>query len=226
MLYASPSNPLGWVATHEDQRRLIAFCRAHNLWLIADEVYERLWYDNPDASAPVPSILRGITRDDPVVVIQSFSKSYCMTGWRVGWLVARADLAQKAAQLNEFIVSHAPSFTQKAAETALADGEPEIARMVERLRSNRDYCLDALRQMPCVTVPRPEGAFYLFPKIEGLTDSFEFCKRLLIETRVGLAPGVAFGAGGEGSIRICYAADRKVLEPAMERLGRFLKGIE
>lgn len=75
-------------------------------------------------------------------------------------------------------------------------------------------------------MPRPEGAFYLFPKIEGLTDSFEFCKRLLIETRVGLAPGVAFGAGGEGSIRICYAADRKVLEPAMERLGRFLKGIE
>jgi aspartate aminotransferase len=144
----------------------------------------------------------------------------------VGWLVARADLAQKATQLNEFIVSHAPSFAQKAAETALADGEPEIARMVERLRNNRDYCLNALREMPRVTVPRPNGAFYLFPKIEGLTDSFEFCKRLLIETRVGLAPGVAFGAGGEGSIRICYAADRTVLEPAMERLGRFLKGIE
>jgi aspartate/methionine/tyrosine aminotransferase len=225
LLYTSPSNPLGWVATGEDQDRLIAFCRAHGLWLVADEVYERLWYDMEIPGTPVPSILRKVTRDDAVIVIQSFSKSYCMTGWRVGWLVARADLAQKATQLNEFIVSHAPSFAQKAAETALAEGEPEIAAMVVRLRSNRDFCLNALRQMARVTVPRPEGAFYLFPKIEGLTDSFEFCRRLLVETRVGLAPGVAFGAGGEGSIRICYAADRSVLEPAMDRLSRFLDGI-
>jgi aspartate/methionine/tyrosine aminotransferase len=225
LLYTSPSNPLGWVATEEDQDRLIAFCRARNLWLVADEVYERLWFDAELPGTPVPSILRKVTRDDAVVVIQSFSKSYCMTGWRVGWLVARADLARKATQLNEFIVSHAPSFAQKAAETALAEGEPEIARMLSRLKSNRDYCLHAMRQMPRISLPRPEGAFYLFPKIEGLADSFEFCRRLLIETRVGLAPGVAFGAGGEGSIRVCYAADRDVLEPAMERLHRFLDGI-
>jgi hypothetical protein len=227
LLYTSPSNPLGWVATQEDQDRLIAFCRARNLWLVADEVYERLWYDgfsydNAAPGTPAPSILRKVTRDDAVVVIQSFSKSYCMTGWRVGWLVARSDLAKKATQLNEFIVSHAASFSQKAAETALADGEPEIARMAGRLKTNRDYCLHAMQQMPRISLPRPEGAFYLFPKIDGLADSFEFCKRLLIETRVGLAPGVAFGAGGEGSIRICYAADRGVLEPAMDRLGRFL----
>jgi aspartate/methionine/tyrosine aminotransferase len=145
-----------------------------------------------------------------------------MTGWRIGWLIARADLAAKATQLNEFIISHAPSFTQKAAETALADGEDEIACMLARLKANRDFCMQALRGMPRVTVPRPEGAFYLFPRIEGLSDSFDFCRRLLLETKVGLAPGVAFGAGGEGSIRICYAADRTILEPAMERLGRFL----
>ena len=220
--YTSPSNPLGWVATQEDQERLLAFCRAHGLWLVADEVYERLWYETEHPGTPVPSILRKATRDDAVIAIQSFSKSYCMTGWRVGWLVARSDVAQKATQLNEFIVSHAASFTQKAAETALSEGEPEIAAMVRRLRTNRDYCLDAMRQMPRVTLPRPDGAFYLFPKIGGVTDSFEFCKRLLLETRVGLAPGIAFGAGGEGSIRICYAADREVLEPAMDRLGRFL----
>jgi hypothetical protein len=225
LLYTSPSNPLGWVATQEDQDRLLGFCRAHGVWLVADEVYERLWYDTELPGTPAPSILRKAMRNDAVVVIQSFSKSYCMTGWRVGWLVARADVAEKAAQLNEFIVSHAASFTQKAAETAIAEGEPEIAEMAVRLKSNRDYCFNALRQMPGVTVPRPEGAFYLFPKIEGVIDSFEFCRRLLIETRVGLAPGVAFGAGGEGSIRICYAADRSVLEPAMERLNRFLGGI-
>jgi aspartate aminotransferase len=155
-------------------------------------------------------------------VIHSFSKSYCMTGWRVGYLIARRDLGRQATELNEFIISHAPSFAQKAAETALARGEEELIRMVGRLKENRDFCLSALDGMPGVTVPKPDGAFYLFPKIDGLSDSFAFCRRLLEETKVGLAPGVAFGAGGEGSVRICYAADRSILEPAMERLGKFL----
>ena len=217
LLYTSPSNPLGWVATLEDQRRLLEFCREHALWLMADEVYERLCYDGAS-----PSILRLATREDAVVVIQSFSKAYCMTGWRVGWLVARSDVAKRAAELNEFIVSHAASFSQKAAETALAEGEAEMASMVERLKANRDFCWAALRQMPGLTVPKPDGAFYLFPKIEGLTDSFDFCRRLLLETKLGLAPGVAFGAGGEGSVRLCYAADREILEEAMERLYGFL----
>ena len=140
----------------------------------------------------------------------------------MGWLVARGDLARKATQLNEFIISHAPSFAQKAAETALRDGEEELSAMLGRLKSNRDFCLSALERMPGVTVPKPDGAFYLFPRIDGLSDSFDFCRRLLERERVGLAPGVAFGAGGEGSIRICYAASRSVLEPAMERLNRFL----
>ena len=179
----------------------------------------------PDARLgdPVPSILRLATRDDAVIVVHSFSKSYCMTGWRVGWLVARADLAQKATQLNEFIISHAPSFAQKAAETALAEGEEELVRMLARLKENRDLCLEALAGMAAVTVPKPDGAFYLFPRIDGLADSFDFCRRLLMETKVGLAPGVAFGAGGEGSVRICYAAEKSILEPAMERLATFLR---
>jgi hypothetical protein len=163
------------------------------------------------------------TRDDAVMVAHSFSKSYCMTGWRLGWLVARRDLAAKATELNEFIISHAPSFAQKAGETALAEGEGELRAMLERLKRNRDLCLEALGGMPGVTVPKPDGAFYLFLRIDGLNDSFGFCKRLLEETRVGLAPGVAFGAGGEGSVRICYAAERDILEPAMERLAKFLR---
>lgn len=223
LLYTSPSNPLGWVATEEDQDRLLAFARRHDLWLIADEVYDRLYYAGARLGDPVPSILRKATREDAVMVVHSFSKSYCMTGWRVGWLVARKDAAAKATQLNEFIVSHAPSFAQKAGETALAEGEDELRAMLARLKENRDLCLDALRGAAGVTVPKPDGAFYLFPRIDGLTDSFAFCRRLLEETRVGLAPGVAFGAGGEGSIRICYAAERSILEPAMERLTAFLR---
>jgi aspartate/methionine/tyrosine aminotransferase len=224
LVYTSPSNPLGWVATVEEQRGLLDFARRHDLWLLADEVYERLWYA-PDGIAPgsaAPSILRLASRDDSVMVVQSFSKSYCMTGWRVGWLAARRDLAARATQLNEFIISHAPSFTQKAAETALADGEPFISGMVASYRANRDFALSALRAMPGVTVPSPDGAFYLFPRIEGAGDSFGFCLRLLHAERVGLAPGVAFGAGGDSSIRICYAVERPILEEAMARIARFL----
>ena len=127
LLYTSPSNPLGWVATEEEQRGLLDFARRHDLWLLADEVYDRLYYAGARLGDPVPSILRIATRDDAVMVVHSFSKSYCMTGWRVGWLVARRDLAAKATQLNEFIISHAPSFAQKAGETALAEGEAGAA---------------------------------------------------------------------------------------------------
>ncbi len=223
LLYTSPSNPLGWVASVEEQRRLLDFCRQHGLWLMADEVYERLYYSGAKAGEPAPSILRLATREDAVVVIQSFSKSYCMTGWRLGWLVARKDVAARAAQLNEFIVSHAASFTQKAAEAALAEGEAEMARMVERLKANRDFCRAALSQMPGVTVPQPDGAFYLFPRIEGLADSFDFCRRLLLETKVGLAPGVAFGAGAKAPSASATPPSAGSWSRPCERLAGFLR---
>lgn len=220
LVYTSPSNPLGWVATEDEQRQLLEFARRHKLWLLADEVYERLVYDGREV---VPSILRMATRDDAVLVAQSFSKAWCMTGWRLGWLIARQDLAQRAAQLNEFVISCAPSFVQKTGEVALDQGDQAVRDLIAMLKTNRDFCLGALRSMPGVTVPEPEGAFYLFPRIEGLRDSFDFCKRLLVETRVGLAPGVAFGAGGEGSVRICYAVEKPILEKAMTRLAEFLR---
>ncbi len=223
LVYTSPSNPLGWVATDEEQTKLLEFARRHGLWLLADEVYERLYYRTEKIGEPVPSILKKATREDALIVTQSFSKSYCMTGWRLGWVVARPDLVARATQLNEFIVSHAPSFTQRAGETALLWGERTLREMVAMLKLNRDFCLEALNKMPGVTVPRPDGAFYVFPKIDGCTDSFELCKTILMDTQVGLAPGVAFGAGGEGSIRICYASERPILEQAMQRLGDFFE---
>ena len=219
LMYTSPSNPLGWVATLQDQQRLLEFTRRHGLWLLADEVYERLTYGPAN---PEPSILRLATREDAVIVAQSFSKSYCMTGWRLGWIVGRKDLIAKATQRNEFIVSCAPAFVQKAGEVALRDGEPFIAELLRMLKGNRDYCTEILRSIPGVTVPEPDGAFYLFPQIAGLTDSFGFCKRLLLETKVGLAPGVAFGNGGEGSVRLCYAVERPILETALASFRNFV----
>ncbi len=222
LIYTSPSNPLGWVATVAEQQRLLEFAREHGLWLLADEVYERLYWRTDRLGEPAPSILRLASREDALIVVQSFSKSYSMTGWRVGWLVARGDLAAKAAQLNEYIVSHAPTFAQKAAETALAEGEAELCAMLERLRRNRDRALAALRAMPRVRVAEPEGAFYLFPRIDGVADSFAFCVRLLEEARVGLAPGSAFGSGGEGAVRLCFAAEEGILTEALGRMADFL----
>ena len=219
LIYTSPSNPLGWVATGEEQRKLLDFSRRHGLWLLADEVYDRLCYRDGGIA---PSILKIAGPDDALIIVQSFSKAWCMTGWRLGWLVSRPDLCARAAQFNEFTVSHAPSIAQKAGEVALHQGEEFVEHLVSRLRTNRDFCTQALEQMDGVTVPSPEGAFYLFPKIDGLVDSFTFCKELLLTCRVGLAPGVAFGAGGEGSVRICYAAERSILEPAIERLAKFV----
>jgi aspartate/methionine/tyrosine aminotransferase len=209
------------VATERDQERLLEFARRHDLWLLADEVYERLYYTE-HLGTPAPSILRKATRDDALIVVHSFSKSYSMTGWRVGWLVARKDLAARAAQLNEFIISHAPSFAQRAGETALLWGERTLKEMLAHLKVNRDLCLAALARVPGVTIPKPEGAFYLFPKIDAAADSMDFCRRLLLDSKVGLAPGVAFGAGGEGSVRICYAAEKPIVAAAMERLVSFL----
>jgi aspartate/methionine/tyrosine aminotransferase len=217
LLYTSPSNPLGWVATQDEQQALLEFARRHGLWLLADEVYERLYYEGEVA----PSILRLCSRDEAVIAVQSFSKSYCMTGWRLGWMVARRDLIQKATQLNEFIVSHAASMIQKAGETALRQGEDEVAALLEQLHERRAFAASAMASVARIQLPKPEGAFYLFPCIEGVEDSFEFCMQLLKQEKVALAPGSAFGAGGEGSVRLCFASDMSVLEPALERFCRF-----
>ncbi|MFN8444052.1 MAG: aminotransferase class I/II-fold pyridoxal phosphate-dependent enzyme [Caldilineaceae bacterium] len=219
MLYTSPSNPLGWVATAEEQDGLLAFCREHGLWLMADEVYERIYFHGPVS----PSILRRCSRDDAVIVVQSFSKAYCMTGWRLGWAIARRDLMSKAQPINEFIVSHAPTFLQKAGEVALAKGEDDLLARAELFQERVDTCYRMLSSVKGISVPKPDGSFYLFPRITGLTDSFTFALELLRETKVSVAPGVAFGNGGEGAMRICAASDLSVLEPAMERFCQFVE---
>jgi aspartate aminotransferase len=220
LVYTSPSNPLGWVATVVEQQALLDFCREHGLWLLADEVYERIYFHGPVA----PSILRLCTREDAVIVVQSFSKSYCMTGWRLGWAVSRRDLIGRATPLNEFIISHAPSFIQKAGETALAQGEDGIAARAELFHERLMFCYNALASTKGITVAQPDGAFYLFPRIDGVQDSFAFTLDLLKTTKVSVAPGVAFGAGGEGAVRLCTASDLSVLEPAIERFCRFVEG--
>lgn len=214
---ASPSNPSGWTATADDWRRLAEMCERRNLWLLADTVYDRLVYDGTSA-APCP--LASIADHSRLWVAQSFSKTYRMTGWRIGWLVTPPGLSATAAKLQEFVVSHAAGFTQAAASYALEHGEPLIAEMVADYRANRDLAVERLRRLPGISLASPAGAFYLFPRCEGLADTFGFCERLVRDYGLGLAPGMAFGPGGDGHLRICFAVDRGTLEEALDRFGR------
>lgn len=211
---ASPNNPTGWTATKADWERLGEICRRHDLWLLADTVYDRLVFDG-SAAAACPLALPEL--QSRLWLAQSFSKAYRMTGWRVGWLVTPPGLWATAAKLQEFVVSHAAGFSQEAARVAIEHGEELVHEMVAEYQANRDYALSRLSQVPGITLAAPPGAFYLFPRLEGLTNSFAFCEQLVRTFNLGIAPGSAFGAGGEGHVRICFAVDRQTLEEAMNR---------
>ena len=211
---ASPNNPTGWTATPEDWHTLASICQNHKLWLLADSVYDRLVFDGQN-SAPCPLDIP--TLHDRLWLAQSFSKAYRMTGWRVGWLITPPGLWATAAKLQEFIVSHAAGFTQEAARIAIQNGESLISEMIADYQFNRDIAVSALSNLKGVTLASPPGAFYCFPKIDGLTNSFEFCQKLVKKYGIGFAPGSAFGIGGEGHLRICFAVDQTTLVTALNQ---------
>ena len=216
---ASPNNPTGWTATPDDHRRLLDLAERYDLTILADEVYERLYY----ADSVAPSFCRIEDARRRLVVVNSFSKTYSMTGWRLGWTLAPRELSAQIAKLQEFVVSHAPAFAQRAGITAIREGEPYIASEQQRLGKLRAFTIDRLRAIEGVEVAEPRGTFYAFPKIAGLTDAFGFCEELLRSHHVGLAPGSAFGRGGQGHVRLCFAVEESILRPALYGLEAFLK---
>jgi aspartate aminotransferase len=216
----SPGNPTGWTMRRAEQQALLDFARRRGLWLIADEVYHRLVYDGARAA---PSFLDIAEPEDRVVVINSFSKAWAMTGWRLGWLVAPKPIQDVADKLVEFNTSGAPTFLQHAGVTAIEQGEGFVAEMVERCRRGRDLVIQGLTRFPRVRVAPPDGAFYAFARIEGMVDSLAFAKEALARVKVGLAPGVAFGPGGEGHVRLCFASAPELLSAALERLAPLLR---
>jgi aspartate aminotransferase len=215
----SPNNPTGWTMTGEEQAALLGHCRRLGVWLIADEVYDRIYYGGRAA----PSFLDLIDPDDRVLVINSFSKTWAMTGWRLGWIVAPPALMGDLAKLNEFNVSHATTFVQHAGVAAVRGGEPFVAATLERYRAARDLVYDRLSEIPGVRATRPLGTFYAFFRVDGVTDSLALAKRLLARTGVGLAPGVAFGPTGEGHLRLCFAKSTALLTEALARLAPALR---
>ena len=210
----SPGNPTGWVISPAEIEALLAFARASGLWLIADEVYGRIVYGN----RPAPSFLDQAVPEDRLIVVNSFSKSWAMTGWRLGWMTIPPDLLPVMEKLVEFNTSGSPTFLQHAGIAAIREGEPFITRFVARCRAARDVAIDALAACRRVEVARPEGAFYAFFRVDGITDSLGFAKEALARTKVGLAPGSAFGPMGEGYLRLCFARDPQIVAEAVERL--------
>ena len=216
----SPNNPTGWTIAREEQKAILEHCRRHGIWIFADDAYERLYFG---AGGVAPSFMDIMEDGDRVISTNTFSKSWLMTGWRLGWLVVPPGLTADLGKLIEYNTSCAPVFVQRAGIAAVTHGEPVIARSLERFRRARDFLVAELRKLPKVEVAVPDGTMYVFFRVQGMTDSLAFCKRLVLEAGLGLAPGVAFGPEGEGYVRWCFAATEPLIEQGVERLAKFLR---
>jgi aspartate aminotransferase len=216
----SPGNPTGWIIPREDQVRLLDFARERGIWIISDEVYHTLVFDRPVAS----SMLQIARPDDKVIAINSFSKSWLMTGWRMGWMVHPEGLSGTVAKLIQISTSGVPQFIQRAGIAALEGGDEVIEDLRARCLIGRDIVFDRLDKWPRVRATRPNGAFYAFFAVDGMSDSVSFCKELIDRCNVGLAPGSAFGPSGEGYLRLCYASTPAKLHQAMDALETVIGG--
>ncbi len=213
----APNNPTGWTLSVDEQRAILARCRETGTWILADEVYERLYYEaTPNGCAP--SFLDLAEPEDRLVVVYSFSKSFLMTGWRLGWLVMPPSMTLHMGKLIEFNTSCASVFTQRAGVAALAHADDITPRVVAHLKHCRDTLVPLLRAVPGVEVAAAQGGMYAFFRIAGQGDSLEVAKRLVAEAGLGLAPGNAFGPQAQGWLRWCFAS--KDPERLVQGVGR------
>jgi aspartate/methionine/tyrosine aminotransferase len=215
----SPNNPTGWTLPAEDRAAILARCRKYGIWLIGDDVYERLIF-GPGTSAP--SFLSLAGDDERVISTNTFSKAWRMTGWRMGWMVLPKSLVNSMGVLVEYNTSCAPDFIQSGAIAALNEGEPHIAALRAELAAAKDQVLGALRQLPGVEAPEPEGGMYAFFRIEGVKDSVAVAKDMIDKVALGLAPGSAFGPEGQGWLRWCFAQRPETNAAGLERLAGYL----
>ncbi len=217
----SPNNPTGWTVSKHDLKEILGHCRKHGIWIFSDDAYERLYYGDEGIA---PSLLDISSDEDRLISANTFSKSWLMTGWRLGWLVVPASLTADLGKLIEYNTSCAPVFVQRAGIAAVKEGEPVIARTRYRFRKARDFLVQSLKSISGVEVALPTGTMYVFFKVDGVKDSLQFCKDLVRDTGLGLAPGSAFGPEGEGFVRWCFAASEEKLTDGVARLRRGLGG--
>ena len=218
----SPNNPTGWTLSREEQLTLLAHCRQTGTWILADEVYENLYY-LPTSNGCAPSFLDICTPDDRLVVAHSFSKSFLMTGWRLGWLVMPEAMTAHMGKLIEFNTSCASSFVQRAGVVALQRADEVTPRVVAHLKACRDTLVAELQQLQGLELATPDGGMYAFFRLPGHTDDLQTAKRLVAEAGLGLAPGSAFAPEAQGWLRWCFASqDLSRLTLGAERLRGWL----
>jgi aspartate/methionine/tyrosine aminotransferase len=224
LILNAPNNPTGWTLSRNEQAAILAHCRRTGTWIVADEVYERLYYAGDTANGAASSFLDVADPDDRLIVAHSFSKSFLMTGWRLGWLVLPATLTRDMAKLIEFNTSCAPVFVQRAAVAAMQRGDEVTPALVAHLKTCRDTLVPLLQAVPGVRLARPKGGMYAFFSIEGQADCLNVAKRLVREAGLGLAPGSAFGPEASGWLRWCFASrDPGRLEAGVQRLAQWLE---
>jgi aspartate/methionine/tyrosine aminotransferase len=223
LIINAPNNPTGWTLSRVEQQAIVEHCRKTGTWILADEVYERLYYETtPNGCAP--SFLDVTQPDDRLVVVHSFSKSFLMTGWRLGWLVMPPAMTHHMGKLVEFNTSCASVFTQRAGQVALERTDEVTPRVVAHLKLCRDTLVPLLQAVPGVQVQPAKGGMYAFFRLEGQGDSLAVAKRLVAEAGLGLAPGNAFAPEAQGWLRWCFASkDPQRLASGVERLRGWLK---
>lgn len=225
LIVNAPNNPTGWTLTRAEQQAILDHCRRTGTWILADEVYERLYYE-PTPNACAPSFLDLASPDDRLVVVHSFSKSFLMTGWRLGWLVMPASLTSHMGKLIEFNTSCASVFTQRAAQVAMERTDEVTPKVVAHLKSCRDVLVPRLQELERVQVAPARGGMYAFFKLSGFDDSLAVAKRLVAEAGLGLAPGNAFAPEAQGWLRWCFASkDHARLALGVERLSTWLTAV-
>ena len=213
-----PNNPTGAIMSRKDLEPVAEVVKAHDLFVISDEIYSELTYDEPHVSiASLPGM------QERTLVINGFSKAYAMTGWRLGYAAGPEDMISEMTKIHQFAIMCAPTTSQYAAVQAMRSGDEEVAKMRESYNQRRRFVVHTLREMG-MDCFEPLGAFYVFPSIKryGMS-SEEFASRLLQEEKVAVVPGTAFGDSGEGFIRISYAYSLKNLKEALGRVQNFVE---
>ncbi|MGL4975492.1 MAG: pyridoxal phosphate-dependent aminotransferase, partial [Bosea sp. (in: a-proteobacteria)] len=211
----SPANPTGWTATREELAEILNLARKAGVWIIADEIYGRFVYDGQARAASFHDVM---DEDDRIIFVQSFSKNWAMTGWRVGWLETPAALGGVIQNLIQCSTSGSPVFIQRAAIAALEKGEPFVEQQIAASKRGRDVVWRGLTATNRIVMAPPAGAFYAFFTVDGQPDSRKLALDLVDRANVGLAPGTAFGPGGETGLRLCYARKEEDLVEAVRRL--------
>ena len=218
----SPNNPTGWTIEPEALQAVFEHCRRLGIWLVTDDVYERLSFR--PTQAPLPSMLRVADPEDRLISVNSFSKAWCMTGWRIGWVVAPAATVAELGKVIEYNTSCAPGFVQQGAIAALDPqlGDAFVTSLVKRLAVSRDRLTSGLRRYAEIELPEADGAMYAFFRLKGRADDMMLARDLMQQVGLGLAPGSAFGPEGGGWLRWCFAASPEKIDAGLGRLDRFM----